>query len=427
MIRVGASSIFWISFFGFWTSIVQANEIVITANDITTVYRKYSKQSEPERLLTEARKKEQGHFMRSFLPSLEASYSREAFRESGFPSAASYGWGAEGRISLFNGGRDYLEEQVREKKTEKAIADLNIKDQEVLLAIRKAFWSVVFNQSLVKTIEKALADNDEILRLADKRIRAGVASNVDRLDFRLNGIRLKQDLQKAKNELRNSENQLRGQLMISDTDKIIIQQEMLDDHQIISNLDTKNSELKRNPTFTAIQAQSEIEWNLARINSRWFLPKLDLYAGYEKPSLRQDSTGGFGLSQWYTGLELKFSLGEVATSIALRQARDIEAKAHLQLKENTYQVNKNSFVALSENIKALHELFHDAESSVKEAEAYVTRILKEYDKGVKNSIDALNATRQAYDARREGLSILRDYKFAISEFYRLTGDESGLN
>ena len=87
-------------------------------------------------------------------------------------------------------------------------------------------------------------------------------------------------------------------------------------------------------------------------------------------------------------------------------------------------MNEASINALTENIKSLHTLFHDAETSVKEAEDYVSRILKEYDKGVKNSIDALNATRQSYDARREGLAILRDYKYAIIDYYNLVGELS---
>lgn len=401
-----------------------AEEVVINDNNLFQTYQKYSKQAEPERLVMLARKKEEGHFFRSFLPSIDASYLRETFREEGFPAANSYGWNLQGRMSLFNGGRDLLEERVRENKTSKATADRRIKEQSVVLQIKKSFWSTIYTQSLIATIEKALADNDQILSFAEKRIRAGVASPVDRLDFKLNGIRLRQDLQRAKNELRNTENQLKALLMIPQTDQMKITQEMTDDHEILTIVEQGKNKIANNPTFSSIQAQSEIEYFQARANGRWYLPKLDLYAGYERPSLRQDTTAGFGLSQWYAGLELKFSLGEVATSIVNSQARDLEAQAQNQLKTNTYQLNEASINALTENIKSLHTLFHDAETSVKEAEDYVSRILKEYDKGVKNSIDALNATRQSYDARREGLAILRDYKYAIIDYYNLVGELS---
>ncbi len=275
-------------------SVVQANKVVLTSDTLAATYRRFSKQSEPERLVMEARKKEEGHFLRSFFPSIEASYSREAFQEDGFPSASSYGWGAEGRLSLYNGGRDSLEETVREQKTHKAAADRKVKDQDVLHSLRKTFWTHVYAQALIQTIQKALADNDAILALSEKRIRAGVASTVDRLDFKMNGIRLRQDLQKAKNELRSSENQLRGLLMISAEDKIVVNQPISDEHDVLDAFDSKKENLKQNPAFASIQAQSEIETSLSKINSRWFLLKLDLYAGYERPSLRQGSTAGFG-------------------------------------------------------------------------------------------------------------------------------------
>jgi len=108
------------------------------------------------------------------------------------------------------------------------------------------------------------------------------------------------------------------------------------------------------------------------------------------------------------------------------QARNLDAKSQLQLKENTYRLNEAQVASLAENIRGLHDLFHDAENSVKEAEGYVSRVLIEYDRGTKNSIDALNATRQSYDARREGLQIMKDYKVAIAEFQNTIGDETGL-
>ena len=410
---------------GFLNSNAFAEEIVVHAANLFQTYHKYSKQAEPERLLILAREKEEGHLYRSFLPSFDASYLRETFQEEGFPSSTSYGWNLQTRLSLFNGGRDVLEERTRETRTLKATADHRIKEQEVMFQISKAFWSAIYTQSLISTIEKALADNDQILSLAEKRIRSGVASPVDRLDFKLNGIRLRQDLQRAKNELRSAENQVKALLMIPQKDQMVITQEMTDDHEVLAVVEQSKSQVTTNPIFESIQAQSEIEYFQGRIQGRWYYPRLDIIAGYERPSLRQDSGTGYGLSQWHAGLELKINLGEVATSISSAQVRDLETQALKQLKTNTYQLNEASVMALTDTIKSLHTLFHDAEASVKEAEDYVSRILKEYDKGVKNSIDALNATRQSYEARREGLAILRDYKYAIIDYYNLTGTLGG--
>jgi len=263
-------------------------EIVLNPENLVSVYRQHSKQAEPERLNLLARKKEEGHFFRSFLPSLEGSYARENFHEAGLPSATSAGWNVEGRLSLFNGGRDWLEERVREARTSRADAERRLKEQTVLLTIRRLFWSMKYSQSLLTTIDKAMKDNDTILKSAERRIRAGIASSVDRLEFRLNGIRLRQDFQRAKNEMRNVENELRALLMLPSGDSIRIDTVMSDDHEYLDRLLARKTEVERNPTFSMIQAQAEIESGSASVNSRWLLPRPDLYAGYESPTLRQN-------------------------------------------------------------------------------------------------------------------------------------------
>lgn len=403
-----------------------AGEVVLNMENLVSVYRQHSKQAEPERLSLRARKKEEGHFFRSFLPSLEGSYARESFRDGSLPRTTSTGWNVEGRLSLFNGGRDWLEERVREARTSRADAERRLKDQTVLLSIRRLFWSMKYSQSLLGTIDRAMKDNDTILKSAERRIRAGIASSIDRLEFRLNGIRLRQDYQRAQNEIRNVENELRALLMIPAGDTLRVEPDMTDDHDVLDRLLARKGEFERNPTFSIIQAQAEIELNTSGINSRWYLPRLDLYTGYAKPTLREDEDAAQGITQWYTGVALKFDFGDVASSIVNQQARNLDAEAQLQLKENTRRLNEAQISALAENIRGLHELFHDAETSVKEAEGYVTRVLVEYDRGTKNSIDALNATRQSYDARREGLQIMKDYKVAIAEFQNTIGDETGL-
>lgn len=361
----------------------------------------------------EAAEEREGVLTRSFLPSVEVFAGQEQFKSGRAETKSEPAYGAELRMNLFNGGRDSLENQVRSLNTEKKGYESDRVLSEELEKARNDYWQILFLRDKLEILKVTSEANKQNLNSAERRIKSGVATESDRVEFEMKDVELRQDTQKTQIELQSS---LRALGMLVGIEKLDVGTfvEKLDhEHDYESGL--KHEARDHDFLVKESQIQSEQDRILATKERREWWPKLEAFAGYTQYNQRdKDFADAQDRTETVVGLRVSMKLAaglesqkeaislskqaEAAASIAAFQKKEIEAHLENEMAE----------------LRLLHSQVHEADENIRRAEKYYRMTQSEYARGVKNSPDVLGASEKLFEARHRRLEMIRDFQLAKS-------------
>lgn len=355
-----------------------------------------------------------GSLKRSFLPKVRILYGQEKFTTGPFHRVNQPFGGVEAEINVFNFGRDNLEDKRRLKAAQLAKINSKIAKAEILAKGREALAQYAYLSEIRLILEEALRMNERNISGAQKRIRAGLSTSTDLIDFKHQKIALNQEYEALKFEMGLVERLLAVILGHSpDSDVVVNFQNEHPEHGPVFNApgDFLNS---------ALIKKAELNLEIASLNkdkaSRWWGPKLDLYGyalrftqkerEYPEPGQRNDVTFGF---------KFTLPLFDGGEGIAETQASSARTRAlEYEFKQRALEV-KNETGNAMRKLDLAHNLIHGAEDSVKLMSDYRKGVMNEYNKGVKNSPDVLQANQRWIEAKTKFAEVKRNYQFAKSE------------
>lgn len=359
----------------------------------------------------EAAAEKEGYLTRSFLPSLEAYAGQETFKPGRQPQVTEPAYGAELRVNLFNGGKDQLENRVRELSTQKRDFGVQRVVAEELEKARTEYWQSLYYREKIALLQVTLEVNKQNLNSADRRIRSGVATESDRVEFEMKAVELSQELSEAKMRQDSHFRNLQVLLGISKTEIGEFTEKLDHEHEYEVDLqhDMKDHEflIKEN------EIQAEQNRLLATKEKREWWPKLDAFAAYNQYNERdKEFSNAEDRTESVVGVRISLSASaglesrregaslqkEAESSNALAQFQKTEIESHLA----------NEMAEL----KLMHSQIHDAEENIKRAEKYYRLTQSEYGRGVKNSPDVLGASERLFETRNRRLEIVRDFQLA---------------
>ena len=351
---------------------------------------------------------------RSFLPSAEIFAGQELFAKGPLSARAQPVFGAEVRMNLYNGGRDQLEDQRSKLIRERKRFEGERVSAEELGKAREAYWNAIYLRELIGLLEEARKNNVENLRAAERRIRGGVATESDRVEFEMQEIDLKREREKSELERNNQLRVLRVVLGLEGDGDVELRGDLTHEHDwetSIAHTETDHAFLVKPAELHAQEAETA-----ATARRRSWRPRIDAFAGFhqfnqrEEPEFteardRQESVLGFRLSMNFSdqigGNREASSLSMEANS-AREEARyahqEVEAHLHGEIAE----------------LRLLHNQVHEADENIKRAERYYRLTRSEYDRGVKNSPDMLGATEKLVAMRKKRLEIVREFQVSKS-------------
>jgi outer membrane protein TolC len=368
--------------------------------------------------LIEAADARRGTLKRSFLPTLMARAGRESFT-LGPGSARTQNYATlEASVNVYNGGRDKFQDRAREASYAAGMADSDDVRRHVLSRTRDLWNAWRHHHEAVKILTETLKQNEVHLKAAEKRVRAGLTTEADTLDFRQYALELEQELAREEEEVDDHGKLLAAVLGLAELPSLPVSPNHAHDDTLLNEPFSADA----HPKTRAVLADAEtLKANSTRSN-RWWTPRVDVYGAlthysdrqqfFANNSQREDmAVGAMVTVPLFDGGEAR------RETRALEHTRRGEELYAVQLKRELAAEHEKALV----HVKLTHNLLHKAAESKKLAERYMTVTLSEYQRGVKTSPDVREANERLANTRLSEAQTQWDHETARANLMGLLG------
>ena len=402
----------------FLTAGAQAS-VTLTEENIGSLF-----QSNPDakslRERLEASEKLRGYLTRSFLPKVELSYGRERYTTGPYDHVNQPFGGFQASINVFNSGKDALENDKRNINAKIAGIDSVVLEAQIVAQLRKDMAEYAYLTEVESILKEALENNERNMKAARERVRAGLAAATDTLDFQQQAIALKQQLSQvnySKGVVSRVLATLLGQDPSSD-----VSVNFTNSHPEHTDYFFKNYHVERSLAVKRSLFLSEVAKIEMKEAKRWWAPSVDIYGfavralqkdrEYPTPGQRNDVGVGFRISMPI------FDKGE---GYRLAQSNSARVRSQEALAQSKVLAIQRETLDAQKKLDLAHELIHGAEENVTVMTKYRQGVLNEYNRGVKNSPDVLQASNRWIQANIQYSEVKRNYQEARADALYLYG------
>ena len=390
------------------------SKFALRAQDLKTLVEKNNERVRAKAAETDGALKRTGTFARSFFPTLELRASQESFKKGPLPTLTQPELGAEIKMNLFNGGRDRIENDHRDLLARRKRFEAAQTFSTELAKARESYWQALHLRESIEVIKETRKSCAETLRTAERRIRSGVATDSDRVEFEMQDSELKIELERSELEYKNRIRTLRVAVGLAEEAEIDLNEEFRHEHE----WETALRHGEDDHAFLVKPAEIQAEESLlqARSQERLWLPKLEAYAAFHQFNQRAEPDYSDATDRRETVLGLRLTMGIFDGLAGAREASALRADAMAATAEARYahqEVEAHLHGEISE-LKLLHQQVHEAEENIRRAEKYYRLTQSEYQRGVKNSPDMLGALEKLFAMKRKRLEIVRDFQISKS-------------
>lgn len=403
----------WLLPFLSFSFAARAKEVRITFANLKPLVETQNERVKASMNVLEAARRREGHLARSFLPKLEAHAAQERFKTGTQEEKTQPDFGIGASVNLFNGGRDRLRDKALAYRSQRKSFEAKVDAVDELGKARELYWLIVYEKNVALLLKEMLEVNDQNLRAAQRRVRSGVGTEGDRLEFEMNAIELKRDLSQTELDIRSHSRELLVLVGHSPEDSLMTDLEL--SHSGEWENEIRHSHGDHEFLVKPAELASQEAKVAAQETSRSWIPRLDAYAGWNQYNQREeDPASARERQESVVGLRLKLDvfdgIGHRREAQALRhEAEAANLMAAYQRKHNEAHIEKEF-----DELRFLHDRVHEAEGNIKSAQRYYAVTKSEYSRGVKNSPDVLGASQKLHGMKLKKLAMIRDFQIARS-------------
>ncbi len=369
----------------------------------------------------ESEKVNKGYLGRSFYPTLSLELGQENFQTGSYKTRSQPHGMLEARFNLFRGGRDKIESRIKNIYTQISEYKRDLSIREEINKIRKLQYQIMFNMELVSILKKELAVNKRINAQALQRAKSGVTTRTDTLEFTINESELIESIESLEHENKILKIGIKPLLGISQDEEINFS--MILEHQHDDELISRGYSFNKHPEVATLHAEFASLSNQQEMKQRWWTPSLDLYGGYYLYTLRdRDYLAMRERDDRVVGLRLTMELFDGRKGSTESSAAHYQAESKRMMARHTEKQTEARFLMLKEDLKHTHEVMHYVLDRIKKSKDYLDLTLKEYDRGIKNSLDALTAMQRYYRYEKQYLEKKKEYQVIKADLLSIIGE-----
>ncbi len=366
----------------------------------------------------QAQDKRTGFFSKSFAPRFDLGIGQEIFQTGTYLEKNEPYGNIAATINLFNGFRDLNEGRVRTAHAVYEKSESLITRQEKLSASRQLYLQLAYCKELESTYRTIQETNTRVKKSAQIRQNRGLVTNTDIHEFDLYANRIKEEIESLHHERELVSVRLSAALGMEPTREINPLDRLEHDHH--DDRITRDYRKVATVGLLKIQALDSIKSAEASYRAAWWLPSVDVYAGYYVYTLRErDYLAYQDRDDWAAGVRATWSLFNFEL-YSQSKASSIEEKAsQLDKKQKDRDFNAE-VISKQGELLHLHELIHNSEERLKLVEQYLRSTQSDYDRGVKNSPDVISAIDKLIATQKELLERKLDYHRTHDRLVTLT-------
>ena len=310
----------------------------------------------------------------------------------------------EGRYNLFNGFKDQSLLNQGENEYKLMKIEVESKQRELKTVLTEITGDMILLHQFRKILEEEYEVNQLQMRMAARKVSAGLTGSVDNLEFKLR----ESELQIEKNQIEQLHKDAHLKLIklfgedVTDTDLSAIE------FSAIDNLSFQNKKLTLENTLEYQKAQlnlSKAEYEKSQSRSD-FLPKLDLILNVGRLTPSENTPARFNESKYgitltiplFSGFDTYYKIKASNFQVSSAEKRKIQKEKDLTVEFNV----------LKNRASELIQLYTINESKLTNSNTYFNMTLSEYKRGVKNSPDLVGATERLFSAKKKKYEILKE-------------------
>lgn len=362
-----------------------------------------------------------GHLGRSFFPDLSLTVGEEYLNVEDVPSKTQPFGYLEGRLNLYNGGKDQLKSEIIEIESELGKVKLSLFQRDLLKQIRELQVEIDYSKKLLEILSKEKEKNRSIMAQADKKANSGLTTKTDILEFSIYDSEIDEEMKALEHELEKDFSKLA--FLTGEGAKRLVNSKKIKTDQSL-DLDTLNLNSEVNPEVMLHKLESQVFFKQRDIEKKYWLPSVDLYAGQYKnfEVFNRDYQERSQSDAQIIGVRVTFNLfnGGInrissRSSLSLAESKELMATQARRESELEFERIKHELVFTEQSINLISKRITRGRELLKVS-------LQEYQRGVKNSLDALTALQRYYGFEKRLLSKKREFELTKIELLALLGE-----
>jgi len=328
--------------------------------------------------------------------------------------------GIQGRLNLYNGGRDILQRGIAKKGLDVQHLDRQIVENSLIASVIQGYYNSLSAQDYIKIVNESIATVSEQVRIMNIRFAEGGALKSDILTLNVRLAQAREDLVKSKNQVKVANAVLANLLGLSVDQDIVLLKNTSFPFKIPEEFSSCIVEaVKKRPELKKIHRHLEQSRMALDMASSGYLPKIDFQGKYyvDDPDMAYDRDR----ENWMAAIVLNWDL---FTGYSTRSERG-RASAEL---EELLASDRKALLDIKLDVKISYMDLEAAEarlavvrSSVEMAEESLQLVKKQFDGGSATVTRYLEAELARNTAQTRSTAAYYDREKAYANVGRAIG------
>ncbi len=322
--------------------------------------------------------------------------------------------------NLYQFGADQKKIQALEQKIHYKKQLIKYAQDELKRKLEKAYLKAITHKKHLDLIKKELRYNQYMAKQVAKKEHQGLVGKSDAMEIQMRQATFDNTLLKINQDYQHALNQIRKLAFIPTHQKVKLDDDISHRQLKVSKKELLKASQLKNMNLSNLHSQiltSEHELNASFLKR---MPTLKLKARYGNMKIDDTYTTN-NTQEGLVGVYLEIPLFDAGKEKAQEDIKEIHHKK-IQLKLKKAEHNLEIDIIYNyEKLQNAHKLYELAQINLANAQRYFKKVLAEYQRGIKSSLDLVSARDRLYQFELNLIKYNEDYQSLKIKLEQLSG------